>query len=77
MSEILSHNGPEMKNPIDAILFDMGGTLRQNHKREFADKSTIVQRIIDLLCLEISADELTKLLESREKSYETLRQFCS
>ncbi len=60
-----------IENSIDAIQFDMGGTLRQNHKRDQAEKAMIVQRILDLLGLQIPAPEFTQLLEAREASYET------
>lgn len=55
---------------IKAILFDMGGTLRKNTKRDDPTKTTIVQQIIDLLGSDSSAAELTNLLTVREKAYE-------
>jgi len=60
-----------MQDTIDAILFDMGGTLRRNRKRDPVEKAAIVQQIMDLLGLQMPAPEFTKILESRAKSYES------
>jgi len=55
---------------IDAILFDMGGTLRKNIKRDENTKAGIVQQILDLLRSDQSTVELSELLTNREKAYE-------
>ncbi len=54
-----------MPDTIDAILFDMGGTLRRNKKRDPVEKAVIVQQIVDLFGLQIPSAEFTKILESR------------
>jgi len=59
-----------MADQIDTILFDMGGTLRRNIKRDETTKAGIVQQLLDLLISDQSAVELSKLLTSREKAYE-------
>jgi len=70
MTNQSNHKFPIHHPSIDAILFDMGGTLRRNHKRETAEKVAIVQRIVDLLEVNLTALEMTNLLQSREASYE-------
>ena len=55
---------------IKAILFDMGGTLRENTKRDETAKVVIVKGILDLLKVSSSAPSFTKLLTDREKAYE-------
>jgi HAD superfamily hydrolase (TIGR01549 family) len=60
----------EMNNHVDAILFDMGGTLRWNTKRDNAGKAEIIQKILDLLGSDASAEEFTRLLEVREAAYD-------
>jgi putative hydrolase of the HAD superfamily len=55
---------------IDAIFFDMGGTLRENLPRKKEEKVRIVQQIPLLLKSNFSPSELTELLESRSKKYE-------
>lgn len=55
---------------VEAILFDMGGTLRRNSKRDEASKSEIVQQILDLLGSGGSAKEFSSLLTLREKAYD-------
>jgi len=59
-----------MANEINAILFDMGGTLRRNIKRDETTKAGIVQQILDLLKSDQSAVEFSKLLTTREIAYE-------
>jgi HAD superfamily hydrolase (TIGR01549 family) len=59
-----------MLNHIDAIIFDMGGTLRRNYKRDEPSRVEIVQGILDLLGSDASAVEFTRLLTSREAAYD-------
>ncbi len=59
-----------MADQIEAILFDMGGTLRRNIRRDETTQAGIVQQILDLLKSDQSAVELSKLLTTREKAYE-------
>ncbi len=70
MDQPLPHRTSKAHESIDAILFDMGGTLRRNKKRDPAEKAAIVQQICDLLDVSIPAPEFTMILESRGKSYE-------
>lgn len=59
-----------MTNQIGVILFDMGGTLRRNNKRDDATKAAISQQILDLVKSEITAREFSQVLSEREKTYE-------
>ena len=59
-----------MTNQIEAILFDMGGTLRRNNKRDDATKAEISRQILELVKSEISANEFSRELSEREKAYE-------
>jgi HAD superfamily hydrolase (TIGR01549 family) len=59
-----------MKDHIDAIIFDMGGTLRRNYKRDETSRVEIVRRILDLLGSDTSAVEFTKLLATRDAAYD-------
>ncbi len=71
MNQNPPYTGSKLQDGVDAILFDMGGTLRRNTKRDHAEKAVIVQQIIDLLDLQMPAHEFTKILESRARNYET------
>ncbi len=56
-------------NTLQAILFDMGGTLRITTPRDEADRIQGVQRILDLLGMKDPAAELTARLTSRAAAY--------
>ena len=58
-----------MTNQIEAILFDMGGTLRGSDKKDEASKLEIVRKIIELLDADASPEEFTELLTERTKAY--------
>lgn len=58
-----------MTDTIEAILFDMGGTLRGSIANSEEKKQETVQRIIDLLGADASPDQFTKLLSARAKAY--------
>ncbi len=58
-----------MFNGIDAVIFDMGGTLRGFHQRDVADKRKILKEILDLLNSDIPVDEFEALLRNRAKAY--------
>jgi len=58
-----------MTNQIDAILFDMGGTLRGSEKKGEAEKVKIVQKIVELLDADASPKEFVELLTERNKAY--------
>ena len=58
-----------MTNQIEAILFDMGGTLRSSVKKSKAEKRELIQRIIDLLGMQTPVDEFAALLSARAKDY--------
>jgi HAD superfamily hydrolase (TIGR01549 family) len=59
-----------MTDQIDAIIFDMGGTLRRNFKRDETGRVEIVRRILDLLGSDASAVEFTRLLTTRDAAYD-------
>jgi HAD superfamily hydrolase (TIGR01509 family) len=59
-----------MNDQIDAIIFDMGGTLRRNYKRDEPGRVEIVQEIVDLLGANASALEFNNLLTAREAAYD-------
>jgi putative hydrolase of the HAD superfamily len=58
-----------MTHPIEAILFDMGGTLRRTAKRTRDEKHQVMQRMMDLIGAQGSVDEFTRLLSGRAKAY--------
>jgi len=60
-----------MTNQIEAILFDMGGTLRGSVKKDEASKLELVRKIIDLLGADASPEEFSVLLTERTKAYRT------
>ncbi len=59
-----------MIDKIDAILFDMGGTLRHNDRRAESTKAKILQQILDLVNSDMPATEFSRLLTARERAYE-------
>jgi HAD superfamily hydrolase (TIGR01549 family) len=58
-----------MKNRIDAILFDMGGTLRRTAKRTSAEKYRVIQQIMDLTGAQGSVQEFSRRLSRHAKAY--------
>ncbi len=58
-----------MAQQIDAILFDMGGTLRRATNREFSEKVTICKQILERTGLEADPVEFTRLLDTRANAY--------
>ena len=58
-----------MNNQIEAILFDMGGTLRSSIKKSKAEKRELIQRILDLLGAQTPVEEFSALLSARAKDY--------
>jgi len=58
-----------MANHIEAILFDMGGTLRSSVKKNKAEKRELIQRILDLLGVQTPVDVFAALLSARAKDY--------
>lgn len=58
-----------MKDTIEAILFDMGGTLRTTTKREREEKREKVRTILGLLDTQADVSEFKKLLKARSKAY--------
>jgi HAD superfamily hydrolase (TIGR01549 family) len=58
-----------MKNRIDAILFDMGGTLRRTARRTRDEKYQIIQRIMELIGMQGSVEEFSRRLSRRAKAY--------
>ena len=58
-----------MANHIEAILFDMGGTLRSSVKKNKAEKRELIQRILDLLGAQTPVDVFAALLSARAKDY--------
>ena len=58
-----------MTNQIEAILFDMGGTLRGSVKKDEAAKISAARQIVELLGTDISPKEVARLLTERSKAY--------
>jgi HAD superfamily hydrolase (TIGR01549 family) len=58
-----------MANHIEAVLFDMGGTLRRSNKKDEASKLEMVRRIIELLGADAAPDEFAGLLAERSRAY--------
>jgi len=58
-----------MKNRIDAILFDMGGTLRRTARRTRDEKYQVIQRIMELIGMQGSVEEFSRRLSRRAKAY--------
>ena len=58
-----------MTNQIEAILFDMGGTLRGSVKKDEASTLEIVRKIIALLGADASPEEFKDMLSERTKAY--------
>lgn len=58
-----------MTHPIDAILFDMGGTLRRCSLREEAGRNEHVQHILDLIGADIPAPAFQQRLTDRARAY--------
>lgn len=58
-----------MKNPVDAILFDVGGTLRRSTKRSEAARLEYIQKILDRLEIDSPALDFMRLLTDRHKAY--------
>ena len=59
-----------MTTNIEAILFDMGGTLRRNSPRNEADKLKISRKILTIINSEIPVERITRLLTDRQQAYE-------
>jgi len=57
-------------NQIEVILFDMGGTLRRNTRRNETDKVRIIRQILEMIGSDTSAEDFTRLLTSRDKAYD-------
>jgi len=60
-----------MTDQIEAILFDMGGTLRGSAKKDEDSKKEIVRKMIELLGADASPEEFIELLTERTKTYRT------
>lgn len=58
-----------MTNHIEAILFDMGGTLSRSVTRTRDEKYQIMQRLVDLIGAKNSVEEFTQLLAERANAY--------
>ncbi|MGE5378798.1 MAG: HAD-IA family hydrolase [Bacteroidota bacterium] len=58
-----------MKRRIDAVLFDMGGTLRRTARRTRTEKYQILQQIMDLIGAPSSVEEFSRRLSRRAKAY--------
>ncbi len=59
-----------MPEHIEAILFDMGGTLRRSTKREFSEKVQICQQILDRIGLNADPADFTRVLITRANAYQ-------
>jgi putative hydrolase of the HAD superfamily len=58
-----------MNNQIEAILFDMGGTLRRTVKRTPAEIQKNIQQMMNLLGIKEAVGEFGALLSTRAKAY--------
>ena len=58
-----------MNNRIDAVLFDMGGTLRRTARRTRDEKYQIIRRIMELIGVQGSVEEFSRRLSRRAKAY--------
>ena len=58
-----------MQNEIDAILFDMGGTLRGSVKLSQAEKHAVIQKIIDLVHSDANVEDFTRMLADHAQAY--------
>jgi len=58
-----------MSEHIDAILFDMGGTLRRGTDREFAEKSVMCSKILELTGFESDPADFARMLNTRANAY--------
>ena len=54
---------------IEAIIFDVGGTLRETARRAPREKPAYIQKICEMLGTDIPAEEMLALLELRAKAY--------
>jgi len=59
----------KMAEQIDAILFDVGGTLRRGINREFSEKVILCKQILGLIGLEADPANFTRLLDIRANAY--------
>jgi HAD superfamily hydrolase (TIGR01509 family) len=58
-----------MKNRIDAVLFDMGGTLRRTAMRTRDEKYQVIQRIMELINVPGSVEAFSRRLARRAEAY--------
>ena len=58
-----------MPEHIDAILFDMGGTLRRATNREFSEKAVICKKILELTGFESDPEDFARMLNTRANAY--------
>ena len=58
-----------MSEHIDAILFDMGGTLRRGTDRAFAEKSIMCSKILELTGFESDPTDFATMLNTRANAY--------
>lgn len=58
-----------MNENIEAILFDVGGTLRGSRKKTETEKINLVEGIVKLLETDLSAEELALILTERNNAY--------
>mgnify|MGYP001022540427 CR=1 FL=1 len=58
-----------MQNEIEAILFDMGGTLRGSIKKSEAEKHAAIQKIIDLVHADANVEDFTRMLAEHAQAY--------
>lgn len=58
-----------MKERIEALLFDVGGTLRGSRKKTQAEKEKIVEGIVKILDTDIPPSEFARRLTERNQAY--------
>jgi HAD superfamily hydrolase (TIGR01549 family) len=60
-----------MTNQIEAILFDMGGTLRRTARRTRNEKYQLIEHIMNLVGAHGPVNQFSRLLSRRAKTYKT------
>ena len=58
-----------MQKEIEAILFDMGGTLRGSVKLSQAEKHAVIQKIIDLVHSDANVEDFSRMLADHARAY--------
>jgi HAD superfamily hydrolase (TIGR01509 family) len=60
-----------MQNEIEAILFDMGGTLRGSVKKSETEKHAAIQKIIDIVHADANVEDFSRMLAEHARAYKS------